>query len=308
MDSELIDIAQPEQWEGAEWADIHVLHTDVPEAFRAKVTKPYKLVFVAHGTPEHVMEVTIENHARPGYGIANGWSGLRHLVKEADAVVTFWDRHRWFYQSLVPKERKIHCVPMGVDVAFWQGGDPAAATPARHFAGAPAVWMSENQARIKWAMDVLMCWPEVLKQVRLARLHAHNIHFGLHQFFIDLANSNGAAYGSYLSAATYPHEGLRDIWKGFDFFLSPVRYGDHNCVFLQAAATGLKTISYVGNVYADYWIPEGDQREMANALVAIFKGEVQPRSKLPVPTLEDMGAAMIGVYASILATPPTVVP
>lgn len=300
IDSELIDIGVLEQWEGAEHADIHVLHTDVPESFRAKITRDYKMVFVAHGTPEHVMEVTVENHARPGYGIADGWGSLRHLVQHADAVVTFWPRHQWFYQTLVPKERQIRCIPLGVDVEFWKAG-----TMTGKFAGSPSVWTSENQARIKWCLDLLMCWPEVLREHVTARLHAHYIPFGLHRFFIDLANSNGAAYGSYLSSATWKHEDLRSMWKGLDFFLSPVRYGDHNCVFLQAAATGIKTISYRGNEYADFWITEGDQRAMAQELVAIFKGQVEPRTnKLPVPTLEDMGKAMIEVYRSILPPEP----
>lgn len=298
-DSELIDIADQEQWLGAEHADIHVLHTDFPEAFRSRVTKDYKLIFVVHGTPEHVIELTVENHSRPGYGQPDGWASLRHLITRSDAVVTFWPRHQAFYQSLVPKERRIRFVPLGVDVDWWRQGETGG-----HYAGAPAVWMSENQARIKWALDVLMCWPWVLEEVRLARLHAHYLPMPIHRFFIDLANSNGAAWGSYLSSGVFPHEALRGMWKGFDYLLSPVRYGDHNCLFMQAAACGLKTISYAGNEYADFWIPEGDQREMARALSRIFRGEVEPRAnKLPVPTLEDMGRALIEVYNDTLGVP-----
>lgn len=300
--SEIVDVALPDTWQCARDVDIHVLHTDVPESFRMQLTRPYRLVFVAHGTPEVVMESTVENHSRPGYGQADGWASLKHLVTRSDAVVTFWDRHRWFYQSLVPVERTIHFVPMGVDLEFWKGGvDPG---PAAHYAGAPAVWMSENPHRIKWPLDVLMAWTDVLKEFITARLHAHYIVMPLHRFFIDLANSNGAAYGCYLSSATWKHEDLRNIWKGFDYHLSPVRYGDHNCLFMQAAAAGLKTISYRGNEYADYWITEGDQRTMAKELIAIFKGEVAPRAdKSPVPSLEQMGRAMIAIYEDALAKP-----
>jgi hypothetical protein len=299
-DSELIDIGKPEQWDGAEWADIHVLHTDFPDAFRPRITKDYRVVFVVHGTPEVVMETTVENHARPGYGQPDGWGQLRHLIKTCDAVVTFWPRHQAFYQSMVPKERTIYSVPLGVDVEFWAGGS----CPAK-YAGTPSVWMSENQARIKWAYDVLVCWSWVLDELRGARLHAHYIPTGLHRFFFDLANSNGAAAGAYLSAACFAHEDLRNMWKGFDFFLSPVRYGDHNHLFMQAAATGVRTISYAGNQYADYWIAEGDQREMAHQLVRIFRGEVAPRAdKWPVPTLEDMGEAMLRVYGTLMQPSP----
>ncbi len=297
-DSQLIDVEKPDTWEGAEHADIHVLHTDVPEFFRVKLTKKWRLIFVPHGTPECVMECTVENHGRPGYGQQDGWASLRHLLKTADATITFWPRHQAFYQSLMPIERRIHCVPMGVDREFWAGG-----TAHGKYAGTPSVWMSENPHRIKWPLDVLMCWPWVLEQVITARLHNHYVVYPLHRFFIDLANSNGAAYGCYLSAATFAHESLRDIWKDFDFHLSPVRYGDHNTLSMQAAATGLKTISYRGNEYAHYWITEGDQRVMAQELVAIFKGEVEARVPTPVPDLADMGKAMIAIYEAALAAP-----
>lgn len=302
IDSELIDCNTTEQWEGAEHADVHVLHTDVPESFRMKVSKAYKLVFVAHGTPEVVFESTIENFARPGYGMQDGWSSLRGLVTRADAVVTFWPRHRDIYQSLVPKERHIHCVPMGVDTAFWAGGT----SPGKYY-GAPSVWTSENQARVKWILDTIAAWPRVLEQWRTARLHAHYIPLPLHRFFIDFANSNGAAYGAIMSSATFAHADLRNIWKGLDFYLSPVRYGDHNTISMQSRAAGLKTISYEGNLYADYWIREGDHRRMADDLATIFAGMVEPRAdRLPVPDLKDMGQAMIDIYESIVDRPPAV--
>jgi hypothetical protein len=295
-DSMLVNIDNNYAWDETVDADIHVSHTHFPDEMRAKLEKPARVVFVAHGTPEHVMENAIDAHATGGYGPADGWMMLRHQLRSADAVVTFWDRHRAIYASLVPKERPIHCVPMGVDRAFWAEGNDRG-----RYAGTPSVWMSENQHRMKWALDVLIAWPWVCNELPNARLHAHYIPHTHHRFFIDLANSNGAAYRSYLSAAKYEHTMLREMWKSVDFFLGPVRYGDHNCLSMQAAAAGMTTISYAGNRYADFWIPEGDQREMATALVSIFRGEVQPRvDKLPVPDLLEMGQAMISIYEGIL--------
>lgn len=294
-DAELIDVDQPATWEGAEVADVHVCHTHFPENFRERISKPYRVVFVPHGTPEHVVEMTVAQYEKPGYAPADGWMLLRHWLREADAVVTFWERHAAIYQAMVPKERKIHFAPMGVDREFWAGG-----AAAGKYAGEPAVWTSENQHRIKWSLDVLLAWPELIRLVPRATLHCHYIPWPLHRIFVDLANSNGAAYRAYLSASTYTHDQLRSIWKGFDFFLSPVRYGDHNQLFMQAAASGPRTISYTGNQYADYWIPEGDQRQVALALAAIFKGDVAPREqKLPVPSLTDTSSAMVAVYEGL---------
>lgn len=298
-DSQIVDIGKADTWDEALDADIHVCHTDFPESVRVKITTPYKSVFVVHGTPEVVFESSIERFAYPGYGISDGWQLLKHWLRHADATVTFWDRHASFYRSMFPRrvaEQMVRVVPLGVDTAFWAGG-----TSHGPYQGQPSVWTSENQARIKWVLDTIVAWPLVSQELPDACLHAHYIPTGLHRFFIDLANDNDCAFKAHLSSACFPHESLRDIWKDVDFFWSPVRYGDHNNIFMQAAAVGgPEMISYAGNVYADYWIAEGDQRTMAKQLVPILRHEVEPRpDKLPVPDLEDMAKAMIAVYESL---------
>ncbi len=297
LESDIVDIDKPEEWEAAEHADVHVMHTHFPDAMRKRIKKPLKLVVVTHGTPEHVLEQTIEQYAHGAYAPGDGWMMMREYLRSADAIVTFWPRHQAIYESFVPKGRIIDCLPIGVDLAFWGGG----VSPGK-YAGAPSVWSSENQHRIKWCLDQLMAWPWVTEEFPEARFHLHYIPWPMHRHFIDLANTNGAAYRSYISAGTFKHKQLRNIWKAFDYFWSPVRYGDTNHLFMQAAATGLTTISYAGNPYADFWIREGDQREMAKDMIAIFKGDVAPRAdKLPVPSLEAMGRQMIGVYERILS-------
>jgi hypothetical protein len=296
-DSHIVDVGKPDLWHEAMDADIHVNHTDFPDSFRTQCIHPHRVVFVAHGTPEHVFENTIERFNHPGYGHPDGWQLVKHWLRFADATVTFWDRHAAFYRSLMPRRSQdlIKTVPLGVDRAFWAGGTSHGA-----YAGSPSVWMSENQHRIKWALDVIMAWPWVINELPQACLHAHYIPAGLYRWFVDLANDNDCAYKAHLSSATYPHESLRDIWRDLDFFLSPVRYGDHNNLFMQAAATGITTISYRGNPYADHWITEGDQRSMARELAHILKGDAEPREdKLPVPDFDDMGKAMLAIYEGL---------
>ena len=297
QDSKIVDIGKPDTWEEALDADIQVCHTDFPEAARLKA-KPHKSVFVVHGTPEVVFESTIERFAYPGYAPSDGWQLLKHWIRHADATVTFWERHASFYRSMLPQrvaEQMVRVVPLGVDKGFWAGGTSHGA-----YQGQPSVWMSENQARIKWALDTIIAWPMVTQELPNACLHAHYIPTGLHRFFLDLANSNDCAFKAHLSSSTYTHAQLRDIWKDVEFLWSPVRYGDHNNLFMQAAASGIQTISYAGNPYADFWIHEGDQREMARQLVPILRHDVEPRAdKLPVPDLTDMGMAMLCVYESL---------
>ncbi len=52
---------------------------------------------------------------------------------------------------------------------------------------------------------------------------------------------------------------------------------------------------------ADYWLPEGDQRVMAEGLVKILNGEAEPRKdKQPVPDIKVTAEAMLKIYEGIL--------
>lgn len=304
-ESLLVDVDDPKQWnEGiAVEADVHVVHTRFPDIQRYRVKnrtgKEAKLVFCAHGIPEHNIELAVNNFlAQPEQAHPmDAWALMLEWMRVADAFVCFSPRQQAIYESMAQKGRIIDCVPLGVDRAFW-GQKPA--VPDR-MQGEPAVWVSENPARIKWPLDILIAWPWVCREVPKAFLHAHYVVFDLQRFLIGLANANGAAKYANLTARVFSHETLRTAWNGCDFMLATTKYGDNTCLTMQAEAAGLATISYPGNEYASYWMPEGDQRTLAAELVRIFKGEVAPREKKPVPDLVDMGQAMVGIYERLLA-------
>ena len=296
VDSSLVNLVDPAAWEAVVDAEVHVCHTHIPDEFLARLPKAPKLVYVGHGTPEHVYQSAVEEGARGGYGHADGWMLLQRWLQVADARVTFWPRHQAIYQSLCDRGSLVDCLPMGVDTAFWAGG-----TSKGKYAGAPSVWTGENQHYIKWILDLILAWPWVLQAVPAAKLHAVYLPKDQHRWLFPLANRNGAAYGAYLSPLVFSHEQLRDILKSVDFFVGLVRYGDHNHLSLQAACAGVPTISYVGNPYADYWLPEGDQRTLATELVKVLRGEVTPRAKSPVPHIGEMTEAMVAIYKRILA-------
>ena len=304
IDAALVSVDHPEQWQDghAVDADAHVIHSRFPDVQWARVKNRTghdpKTVLVAHGIPEHNMELSVNQFNIDGaevYRPIDYYAVIRHWLRAADAIVVLNPRQQAIYETMAQKGRTIDVVPMGVDTAFWAGG-----TPTAHFEGRPAVWMSENQTRIKWALDLFTAWPFVLRDHPQAFLHAHYIPFDLHRFLVDFANSNGTSYRANITARTFSHETLRTMWQGFDFNLATTRYGDNTLLTMQAEAAGLKTISYAGNEYASFWMPEGDQRVMAKTLSAIFAGDVPMREKLPVPSLEEMGRAMEAIYARVL--------
>ncbi len=277
-------------------ADVHISHTHFPDPMRKKLTKKLKLVWVGHGTPEHVFYSAVESGATKQYGHGDGLMLMMNWLRIADARVTFWPRHQAIYQSMCDNGTKVHCVPLGVDKSFWKK------MPTRgKYAGSPSVMTAENCHQIKWPLDLFMAWPWVYPNVEgNACLHALYLPNDMHRWWFPLVNRNGCSYAAHISPLTLGHEDLRNAFNSVDYYCGLVRYGDFNRISLEANASGCKTISYRGNPYSDFWITEGDQRVIAQELTDILNGKVEPRKKEEVPDSSETAKAMISIYESIL--------
>lgn len=283
LDSQVVDPAWSlrEQW--VYDADINVIHTDLPEPVRRK-GRPF--VWVSHGTPEHVFSTAIEQRLE-GYGHQDAFALAQHWLQVSDCAVTFWPRHQWFWKSISDKRTKIECIPMGVDKDFWHPVESKG-----KFRGEPAVYTAENCHQIKWPLDLFMLWHLVWEKIEGARLHAVYLPYDLHRYFFPLMNRNSVTHTGIIKAGAVTHESLRYAFVSTDFYVGLVRYGDFNKISLEANACGATTISYEGNEFSDYWIREGDQRRMADELIAIFEGKVEKRKKKAVPGLDEQVKAM----------------
>lgn len=303
LDSIIANPTDPATWEAAETADVQVIHTHFPNEMATRVTRPLKTVYVAHGTPDHVFQSSVEAGANWSYGFSNSLMMLMHWLKRADARVTFWPRHQWIYQGMVDKGTAVHLVPLGVDTAFWSAGESRG-----KYQGSPSVFTAENCHLIKWPFDLFTAWPTIAQALPSACLHAIYLPKDLHWWFAPWVYATGAGYNSHISPAMFPHDELRNVFKSVDFVCGLVRNGDFNQLSLQANAAGCKTISYAGNEYADYWIREGDQRGIARDLTAILKGDVPARVKTPVPDIADTALGMKAIYETLVETRQIVVP
>lgn len=298
IDSHLCNInaAGPDCYHDMLDCDVHVSHTHFPDWMRRKVTKPLKLVWVGHGTPEHVFQTSVEAGASKGYGHGDGVMLVQNWLRTADACVTFWPRHQAIWQSMCDRNTKVHCVPLGVDKSFWKK------TPTRgKYDGSPSLLTCENPHYIKWPLDLFIAWPWVYPKLEGSpKLHSLYLPNDMHRWFFPLVNRNGCSYASHISPMTLGHEDLRNAFNSVDYYIGLVRYGDFNRVGLEANASGTKSISYRGNPYSDYWITEGDQRTIADELIDILSGKVEPRKKDEVPDVMDTAKGMIEIYKSIL--------
>lgn len=296
LDSQLMDVRGTEaSWEPAMESDIHVSHTHFPDNFRNKLSKPAKVVWVGHGTPEHVFQSSVEEGYTHRYGHSDGFMLCQNWLRTADAIVTFWPRHQAIWQSLCDKHTTVHCVPLGVDKSFWKPVESRG-----RYAGSPSVFTGENAHYIKWPLDLFIAWPWVYPKVDGSpTLHAVYLPNDLHRWFFPLVNRNGCSYASHISPLTLAHDDLRNALVSVDYYIGLVRYGDFNRISLEANACGTKTISYRGNLHSDYWLTEGDQRIIAAELIEILNGRVEPRKKTLVPDIAETAEAMKTIYESL---------
>lgn len=276
-------------------ADVHVGHTHLSEKVWSKKPRP-PVVWVGHGTPEVVFHSTAEEHAKGKYGAGDAWMLIQYWMQHADAMVTFWPRHHAIWRSLCDKRTIVECFPLGVDKEFWKP-----VPSLGKYVGNPAVLSSENCYEIKWPLDLLIAWPWVCENVPSARLHLTYVPNDQHRYWFPLVNRNGSSFSSYISSKAFSHTDLRNALCSVDYYIGLVRYGDFNRMALEVKATGCKLISYVGNIYADYWVPEGDQRVIAETLTAILKGDVAPREdRAEVPNVEETAKGMISLYERLI--------
>lgn len=274
-------------------ADVHVSHTHFPDWFKRRLGKrKYKLVWIGHGTPEHVFQYSVEQGLNVGYGAGDSWMLTQYFLQHADERVTFWPRHQAIWQSLCDKHTLVHCIPLGIDKKFWCPGD------ALKLTGSPSVLSCENCHYIKWPFDLFVAWPWTYPHVKGSPvLHIFQLPLDKHRWFYPLVNRNGAHYATYLTPAAFNSESLREKLRGADYYAGLVIKGDFNRMSLEAAACGVEVISYAGNPYATHWLREGDQRELAAGLVKILNGDAKPRTPEKVPSILTTARELVKIYA-----------
>jgi len=295
LNSVLADPNLPETWEQYVDADVHVVHTHFPCKMKKRLTKPLRLVWVGHGTPDHVFQSAVQEMEKGQYGHGDAIQLTQHWLKTAHARVTFWERHAYIYdRMLTAGARPTDVLPMGVDLSFWKGG-----VTAGKYAGEPSVFTAENPHYIKWPYDLMTAWPLVADEYPEARLHAIYLPRDMHRAFFPWFNAMGSNFTSFVTPGIFDKAWLKNAFVSTDYTVGLVRYGDINHLSMQANAAGAKTISYPGNPHSDFWVAEGDQRVIASELLEIFRGDRAPRRKEPVADISDTAQAMKLIYEDI---------
>lgn len=295
LQSFLCDFSKDSDVDEVADADVHVCHTHIPDDVRLKSSKPFKTVWVAHGTPEYVFTSSVINGLNKGYGFSDSWQLAQYWMQNADAIVTFWPRHQKIWKSLCDKNTVVDCFPMGLDKEQWKPVESLG-----HYLGSPSLFTAENCDYSKWPLDLFFAWPWIWPQIPKAHLHAIYLPTDQHRWWYSLMNRNTSGFKTISSGTLLNPDGLRNAFCSNDYYIGLVRYGDANKISLEANACGAKTISYRGNEYSDYWVTEGDQRIMAKELLAILAGRVAPRKKSHVIDISETAKNMKAIYERIV--------
>lgn len=301
IDSIVVDVSRETDFENALDADVHIAHTVIPQTYRGKpfnsqLTKPFRVVTVAHGTIEHVVENAVSACELGQYAPSDSLMIMLHYLRTAHARVTFWPRHKWILDRFMATGTELKLVPLGVAKKFWADGESRG-----KYQGAPSILSAENAHTIKWPLPLLLMWPYVADEVPEAYLHVCYLPHDQARIWFPLVDSNGSHFKAHIGAWTFPQDELRRVFKSFDFLWSGVRFGDFNLLCLEALAAGLKVISYKGNPYTHHWVDEGDTRNQCRELTEILKGNVEERSdREEVPDISETAKQMGEIYAEII--------
>ena len=294
LESYLCDFTKDSEIDAVADADVHVCHTHIPDIVRTKATKPFKVVWVAHGTPEHVFQSSVIQGLHKGYGASDSWQLAQYWMQNADALVTFWERHQKIWKSLCDKNTQVDYMPMGIDKTIWKPVESQG-----KYLGTPSLLTGENCDYSKWPLDLFLLWPWVWNEMPTAHLHSIYMPSDQIRWWQTLLNRNGSGFKTISSNYAMGMESLRNAFVSTDYYIGLVRYGDANRMSLESNSCGAKTISYAGNEYSDFWLQEGDQREIAKQLLAILKGDIAPREKRVVEDVNVTALAMKAIYERI---------
>ena len=292
LDSITIDTMIATGWEKGVDADIHCVHSHLPDVVSIKKAK---IVHFIHGTPEHAFKSSVEQGLSGVYAPSDSWMIGQYWLQHADISITFWPRHQAIWQSLCDKKTIVHYLPMGIDKSFWKPVESRG-----KFAGEPSLFTAENCHDIKWPLDLFMAWEWITDKIPKTRLHAHYLPRDQWRWWFPLVNRNGAAFKSFISGGVFNDIDLRNCFNSIDYYIGLVRYGDHNRICLEAKSSGTKLISFCGNKYADYWVHEGDQRNIADEIIRILKGEIMPRETDNVVDICETVKELKEIYEKII--------
>jgi len=233
----LVDILHPEMrtqdWGWAyKFADIHVIHY----SFDVKLGRLKPKAFMAHGTPEAVVEGGVNlKTTEPRTQVLAG----AQWIDKFEATFVTSQRAKQFWEVFDSSGgKKIHVINKGIDLEWWQRSVTKA-----DLSGEPSVLYGEVWRGIKHPLLLFYAVNEIYKHNKEVRLNAWSLS-NTRTFWEDFVMQTG--FQDLLGQNRIP--GVQDYPEHFysrgDVLVSPVQAGDLSRVAQEAMACGCPVVSW----------------------------------------------------------------
>jgi glycosyltransferase involved in cell wall biosynthesis len=238
----MTDVIHPEMrtqdWGWAyKFGDIHVVHY----SFDKRLGKLKPKVFMAHGTPEAVLESSLRDEDDQRALLSGG-----EWINRFEGAIVTSQRGKMFWGAFDSTGgKRMHLVNKGIDLEWWQRSGTTQDLP-----GTPSVLYGEVWRGIKHPGLLFYAMDELYKRNNLARLNAWSLTVkrNLWEGFIGQAG-----FWKFIDQDRIP--GVVDYPEHYysrgDVLVSPVTAGDLSRVAQEAMACGCPVVSWDTDPYGE---------------------------------------------------------
>lgn len=209
-------------------ADIHVIHY----SFDLRLGRLKPKVFMAHGTPEAVIESAVRNPANKNMLAGAQW------IDKFEATIVTSSRAKQFWEVFDSSGKKVHQVNKGIDLEWWQRSGTITDLP-----GKPSVLYGEVWRGIKHPTLLFYAVNEIYKRNKEVQLNAWSMGTARkfwEQFIMQAGFQDLIGRGRIYEVQDYPEH----LYSRGDVLVSPVSAGDLSRVAQEAMACGCPVVSW----------------------------------------------------------------
>jgi glycosyltransferase involved in cell wall biosynthesis len=227
-------------WEQAKKADIHVLHSWIPDEIKKDKTK--KHVAVLHGPNEHMLwkEFT-SNRTDEAFNLH-----LR-ILWTYDATIVHY-QHEQDILELYDENNRLHLVPNSIDLDRYRG-EP---TFKWEFRNHPAILSCDTVRLEKLPAQIMWAMPKIAKRVPTARLNLFSLPLeGISTWRNMFCKSKGREVENLCENIQFEINDLRPFMRGADIGFNNNMNGIQSRAQMEMMAMGVPVIAYNGE-YTPY--------------------------------------------------------
>jgi glycosyltransferase involved in cell wall biosynthesis len=289
----------PISWEKAKAADIHVLHSWIPDEMRKIAGKKY--VAVLHGPNEHMLwKEWVSERKEEAFNLH-----INILWKYHATVVL--NQHEYDILKLYDEYGRLHYIPNSIDLERYQS-DPFAWRYTNH----PAILSCDVLRLEKLPCHIIWAMPRIKALIPEARLNLFSLSLEPIATYRNIfCRSKGRELEHLCENIQLENNNLQPFMRGADIGFNNNVSGIASRVTMEMQAMGVPVISYGGS-YTPYVAKIWDLDSIAEQVARCWKDLTAEESTVRADTLKyaqdnydraKSVAQYVELYNKVLAMP-----